>query len=73
MGWGVAAAAILMVVYVRPYQLAAGTLTEDGPFVTISGEFWFAILFGGYIFLAGAIARYFILRLDRKPATDPAP
>ena len=73
MGWGVAAAAILMVVYVRPYQLAAGVLTEDGPYVTISGEFWFAILFGAYIFFAGAIARYFILRLDRKPATDPAP
>ena len=66
MGWGIAAAAILMVVYVRPYQLAAGTLAADGPYVAISGEFWFALLFGGYIFLAGAIARFFILRLDRQ-------
>lgn len=70
MGWGIAASAILLVVYVRPYQLASGVLAADGPFVTVSGEFWFALAFGGYIFLAGAIARYFILRLDRSPANS---
>jgi sodium/pantothenate symporter len=70
MGWGVASTLILLVVYVRPYQLASGLLSADGPYVTVSGELYFALAFGAYIFLAGAIARYFILRLDQAPAKD---
>lgn len=68
MGWGIASTLILLVVYVRPYQLATGLLSPDGPFVAFSGELLFAIAFGGYIFVAGALARFFILRLDREPS-----
>lgn len=71
MGWGIAATLILIVVYVRPYQLAAGLLLPDGPYVTVSGELFLALAFGGYIFVAGALARYFILRLDHEPAKNP--
>jgi sodium/pantothenate symporter len=63
--WGVAAAILLIVVYVRPYQLARGLVTNDGAYVIWSGELVVALLFGSAIFLAGAAARFVMLRVDR--------
>jgi sodium/pantothenate symporter len=63
--WGVVAAALLIVVYVRPYQLARGLISSDGAYVIWSGELIVALLFGAAIFIAGAAARYIMLRVDR--------
>jgi len=62
--WGVIATILVVLVYTRPYQLAAGLIAEDGPFVTWSGELLVAFVFGGAIVVAGAAARFIMLRVD---------
>ncbi|MGI9222067.1 MAG: sodium:solute symporter family protein [Woeseiaceae bacterium] len=66
MAWGVVATVILLIVYTRPYQLAAGLIPADGPFVTWSGELVVAVAFGATITLAGAGARFIMLRIDQS-------
>jgi len=63
--WGVLAAILLIIVYVRPYQLARGLISSDGAYVTWSGELVVALLFGAALFGAGAAARYIMLRVDQ--------
>jgi Na+/proline symporter len=63
--WGALTSIALIVVYTRPYQLATGVVTEDGPYVVWNGELIIALLFGGTLIIAGAAARLIMTRLDR--------
>jgi sodium/pantothenate symporter len=67
MVWGALTTIALIVVYTRPYQLATGVVTEDGPYVIWNGELIVALLFGGALVVAGAAARFIMTRLDRTP------
>jgi Na+/proline symporter len=62
MVWGALTSIALIVVYTRPYQLASGVVTEDGPYVIWNGELIIALLFGGTLIIAGAVARYIMIR-----------
>ena len=64
--WGAISSIILIVVYTRPYQLAAGLIAADGPYVTWSGELIVALIFGATISAAGFGARYILTRIDSK-------
>ena len=68
MVWGAISSIILIVVYTRPYQLAAGIIAEDGPYVTWSGELLVALIFGATISASGFGARFILTRVDRKAA-----
>jgi len=61
--WGVVTMAGLVVVYVRPYQLATGLLEPGGTYVTLSGELIAALTFGltliaGGVFAHAAVKRF---------------
>jgi Na+/proline symporter len=60
--WGALTSIALIIVYTRPYQLASGVVTEDGPYVIWNGELIIALLFGGTLIIAGATARYIMIR-----------
>ncbi len=62
MVWGLIATMILIVVYTRPYQLAVGLVSAEGPYVVWSGELFIAVFFGASIVAAGALARFVIRR-----------
>jgi Na+/proline symporter len=66
MVWGALLSAALIVVYVRPHQLAKGLLSENSAYVVWSGELLIAILFGATITIAGAAARLLVLRTNRS-------
>ena len=66
MARGAVATIVLIVVYARPYQLAAGLISTEGPYVTWSGELVVALAFGATIVLAGAAARFIMLRIDNQ-------
>jgi sodium/pantothenate symporter len=62
-GWGIVLVGLLIVFYVRPYQLATGQVGESGPYVVMSGELVFALSFGvlisgGGLFTSWAIKRF---------------
>ncbi len=67
MVWGALTTIALIIVYTRPYQLATGAVTENGPYVVWNGELIVALIFGGTLVLAGAAARLIMTRLDRTP------
>lgn len=60
--WGAVLSLILIVVYVRPHQLAKGQITESSSYVVWSDELLIALLFGAFISVAGLLARRIILR-----------
>jgi Na+/proline symporter len=60
--WGAVLSLILVVVYVRPHQLAKGQLTDSSFYVVWSDELLIALLFGAFISVAGLLARRIILR-----------
>jgi sodium/pantothenate symporter len=62
MGWGVTAAIGLIVIYVRPYQLAVGLVSEGGPYVVWSGELLAALVFGLVIAFGGVVSRIALKR-----------
>jgi Na+/proline symporter len=62
MVWGVVLSVALIVVYVRPHQLATDVLADSGAYVVWNGELLIAIVFGAAIILAGAFARIIIRR-----------
>lgn len=64
MAWGVISASLVTLVYARPHQMAKGLLS-DGQLIVWSGEVLVAMVFGATIFVAGAAARFIILRVDR--------
>jgi Ni/Fe-hydrogenase subunit HybB-like protein len=62
-GWGIVLVGLLIVFYVRPYQLATGLVGDSGPYVVMSGELIFALSFGvllsaGGLFTSWAIKRF---------------
>jgi uncharacterized membrane protein HdeD (DUF308 family) len=65
--WGALTTIAIIVVYTRPYQLASGVVTENGPYVVWNGELIIALLFGGTLMIAGAAARFIMTRVDRTP------
>jgi len=60
--WGVIAGIGLVIFYARPYQLATGLISEDGPYVTWSGELLLALLFGILVAGGGLFAHWAIKR-----------
>ena len=60
--WGVFTSIALIIVYTRPYQLASGATTADGPFLVWNGELLVALVFGGTLVIAGAAARLIMTR-----------
>ena len=64
--WGALLSAALIVVYVRPHQLAKGLVSENSAYVVWSGELLIAILFGATITIARAAARLLVLRTNRS-------
>jgi len=60
--WGIFATIALIIFYTRPYQLAAGMLAEDGPYIVWSGELVIAIVFGAVIVAAGVLSNIVIRR-----------
>ncbi|MEL7185445.1 MAG: sodium:solute symporter family protein [Pseudomonadota bacterium] len=64
MGFGVLMTVLMLVFYVRPYQVGAGIIERSYPFVAWSGETLLALMFGGIILTGGWIAnrsvRYFL-------------
>ena len=63
--WGIIVAVGLVIVYVRPYQLAAGLVSEDGPYVVMSGELIVAVTWGlllslGGVFTGWALRRFYL-------------
>jgi sodium/pantothenate symporter len=62
MGWGVTAAIGLIIIYVRPYQMAVGLVSEGGPYVVWSGELLAAVVFGLVIAFGGVVSRIALKR-----------
>lgn len=60
--WGVICAIGLVVFYARPYQLATGQASMDGPFVVWSGELALALTYGALFICGGLIAHWAIRR-----------
>lgn len=56
MAFGALSILLMMVFYVRPYQLGAGLIDASHPFVTWSGETLLAISFGSIIGIGGWVA-----------------
>jgi sodium/pantothenate symporter len=62
--WGVCTSIALIIVYTRPYQLASGATTLDGPYLVWNGELIIALVFGGTLVAAGAAARLIMTGAD---------
>jgi Na+/proline symporter len=60
--WGILLSVILVIVYVRPYQLATGVVSAAGPYVVWTGELFIAIAFGGIIACGGLFAQWAMRR-----------
>lgn len=64
MGFGVLMSVLMLIFYVRPYQIGAGIIERSEPFVAWSGETFLALLFGAIMFTGGYVAnrsvRYFL-------------
>ncbi|MDH4125337.1 MAG: sodium:solute symporter family protein [Gammaproteobacteria bacterium] len=58
MVWGLVSGLVLLLIYVRPYQLATGLVSTTGPYVVWSGEVLIAIVYGSALVVAGALARF---------------
>ena len=56
MAFGALTTALMLVFYVRPYQVGAGIIEASHPFVTWSGEIFLALMFGSLVFIGGWIA-----------------
>lgn len=63
--WGVISSVGLVVIYVRPYQLATGLIETGGAYVIWSGELLAAISFGLTLFIGGVIAHLSLRRFLR--------
>lgn len=61
--WGVVTSVGLVVVYVRPYQLATGLVEPGGAWVTWSGELLAALAFGLALVAGGLLAHAAVKRL----------
>jgi len=61
--FGAVSIPLMMVFYVRPFQIGAGLIDSSHPFVTWSGETLLAILFGSIIAIGGWIAYRFAKRI----------
>ena len=60
--WGFVLVGLLLVFYVRPYQLATGLVGDGGPYVVMSGELLFALSFGLMLSAGGLFTRWAIKR-----------
>lgn len=65
MAWGFVSILVLVLIYVRPYQLAVGLVSATGPYLVWSGEVFIAIAFGGCLVVAGALTRFALQRQSR--------
>jgi hypothetical protein len=65
MVWGVISSVGIVVIYVRPYQLATGLIETGGSYVVWSGELLAAISFGLTLFISGVIAHLSLRRFLR--------
>jgi sodium/pantothenate symporter len=63
--WGLVSTLVLMLIYVRPYQLATGLVSAPGPYMVWSGEVFIAIVYGGSLIAAGALTRVVLQRQSR--------
>jgi sodium/pantothenate symporter len=63
--WGLVSTLVLMLIYVRPFQLATGLVAAPGPYMVWSGEVFVAIAFGGSLVAAGALTRVVLHRQTR--------
>jgi sodium/pantothenate symporter len=59
---GVVYAIGMLVFYARPYQLAVGLVSADGPYLVWSGELGLALGFGGLFMCGGLFAHWAISR-----------
>jgi Na+/proline symporter len=60
--WGGISTAGLLVLYVRPYQLATGLVTADGPYFVWSGELVASLYYGAALSLGGLAAHLALKR-----------
>ena len=65
MAWGVISSIGIVIIYVRPYQLATGLVEAGGAYVVWSGELLAAISFGAILFIGGLIAHASLKRFLR--------
>ena len=52
----------MIVFYARPYQLAVGLVSVDGPYLVWSGELGLALGFGGLFMCGGLFSHWAISR-----------
>lgn len=69
MAWGAASTTGLIVLYVRPYQLATGLVSDSGPYVVWSGELVAAVYYGLILTLGGFLTHLALKRflVDEAP------
>jgi len=65
MVWGLISSIGIVIIYVRPYQLATGLVETGGAYVVWSGELLAAISFGAILFIGGLIAHASLKRFLR--------
>lgn len=56
MGFGATMSVVMLIFYVRPYQIGAGIIDRSESFVAWTGETFLALFFGGVIIVGGFIA-----------------
>jgi hypothetical protein len=61
--FGALSTVLMMIFYVRPFQIGAGLIDASHPFITWSGETLLAISFGSIIGTGGWIAYRFAKRI----------
>lgn len=68
MAWGLISTLGLIVLYVRPYQLATGLVAEEGAYIVWSGELIAAVSFGAILSAGGFVAHLVLKRFLGKGA-----